>query len=244
MPFYKNAPLLEAIIDFRVRINPEQAQEISERLLAVFGGVFTKSEPKRQFGIEWQIAGNVVPTPMPERTVGYRFDNEPADYCLQVTADGFTLSSLPPYPGWEHFSDQARKLWGLYVSATNADTVTRIAVRYIGQITFPQEDPIEDYLRIYPATPSDLPGSGIAIAVTQFQVPQPDINSHLVINQTGVEEYDNHIVSVSLDFDLFRNVEWSTNDTEQLWTFLEVLRNRKNDVFESVITDRTRERIS
>ncbi|HAG97354.1 MAG TPA: TIGR04255 family protein, partial [Ktedonobacter sp.] len=50
------------------------------------------------------------------------------------------------------------------------------------------------------------------------------------------------VVTVIFDLDLFRQKIWNSDD-EDIWSFLEELRYRKNEVFEASITDKTRELI-
>ena len=51
------------------------------------------------------------------------------------------------------------------------------------------------------------------------------------------------LVSVILDFDLFREQIWQSDD-EEIWRFLEELRHRKNQVFNASITEKTKELIA
>lgn len=74
----------------------------------------------------------------------------------------------------------------------------------------------------------------------QLSIPFPDIFSTAIINETIVEPSRPGIVSVVLDIDIFRTSALPTED-EQLWKFFDVLRTRKNDIFEACITDKTRE---
>ena len=64
----------------------------------------------------------------------------------------------------------------------------------------------------------------------------------LIINEAIALPTNPEIVTVILDLDLFRHQIWESND-EDIWRFLEKLRNRKNEVFEASIIDRTRELI-
>ncbi len=61
----------------------------------------------------------------------------------------------------------------------------------------------------------------------------------LVINEAIAPPSNPEIVTVILDLDLFRHQIWESDD-EDIWQFLERLRDRKNEVFEASITDKTR----
>ena len=71
-------------------------------------------------------------------------------------------------------------------------------------------------------------------------MPQPDINSLLIINQAIGPTAKENILTVHLDLDVFSEQGWK-QDHEAAWCFLEQLHNRSNQSFESFITDKTRE---
>jgi len=76
----------------------------------------------------------------------------------------------------------------------------------------------------------------------QLQLPQQDLNCMLIINEALAQPTNPGIITVILDLDLFRQQIWK-NDDEDIWQFLDKLRDRKNEVFEASITDKTRELI-
>jgi uncharacterized protein (TIGR04255 family) len=77
--------------------------------------------------------------------------------------------------------------------------------------------------------------------IMQVQVPQLDIESMLTVNQAVVPPPRQGVLSVALDLDLFRVVQWNPNDDELVWGFFDKLRERKNEAFEASITNSTRE---
>ena len=75
-----------------------------------------------------------------------------------------------------------------------------------------------------------------------LQMPQRDLECVAVINQGLLEPVKPGHISIVLDIDIFRLGIESWQDSE-VWTFLDKLRDRKNEILESCITDRTRELI-
>ena len=71
------------------------------------------------------------------------------------------------------------------------------------------------------------------------QMPQPDLDCMAVINQALSEPVKAGHISVILDIDIFRLGIESWQDSD-VWSFLDKLRDRKNEIFECCITDRTR----
>jgi uncharacterized protein (TIGR04255 family) len=77
--------------------------------------------------------------------------------------------------------------------------------------------------------------------VMQVPVPQPDIESMLLLKQGVVPPPNPEVFSVVLDLDLYREVRWDPGDDKMIWDFFDTLRERKNEAFEASITPTTRE---
>lgn len=239
-PHYDKAPILEALIDFRVSSGaPTPLDPLGQLDLRTVG-----EYPTRDSINEQQVAfvGGAQPA-VSSRDVGYRYTSADKKRVLQVQSHGFTFSRLPPYESWAPFCEEARKLWRLYISVRKPELVTRIAVRYINRLELPL--PIDDftaYLRNVPDVSPDLP-QGLSGFVLQLKIPQPDLpDGMLILNQGLLDSADPRVAAVLLDVDLFHATQFKP-DSDAMWDALEVLHRRKNDVFEASITDKTRELI-
>jgi uncharacterized protein (TIGR04255 family) len=159
--------------------------------------------------------------------------------CLRRRA-GFTFSRLAPYDRWRPFRDEARRLWTAYLEMCDPSSIDRLAVRYINRIDLPTAAvEMKDYFRTSPEISPDLPQT-MAGFFMQVLLPQSDIASKLMLNQTIVAPARPDCVSVILDLDLFRDEAVPQTESE-IWDFFELLHVRKNEVFEACITDKTRE---
>jgi len=74
----------------------------------------------------------------------------------------------------------------------------------------------------------------------QLTIPQEDIKSLTLINETIIAPVRRDSVSVVLDIDIFRIVDLPTDEND-IWGYFEQLHIRKNEVFEACITDKARE---
>ena len=95
--------------------------------------------------------------------------------------------------------------------------------------------------RTFPEIPSDLSES-ISGYFMQLQIPKPEIEANLVLNQGVIPPPDDSVVSVLLDIDLFRFCDDLSNDSS-FWDILEVLHEGIDQIFEACITDEMRELI-
>jgi len=186
--------------------------------------------------------GDQVSASASSRNVGFVLASRDKKQILQLQLESFTFSRLAPYQSWEPFRDEARRLWVVYRESLKVEQVKRLAVRYINRIDIPKP-PIEikDYLRTGPEISPQLPQK-LAGYFLQMNIPQEDIKSTLLLNETIVPPPNPESVSIVLDIDLFSDLNVPT-DEEEVWKFFEDLHVRKNQIFEACITDRTRELI-
>ena len=242
---YKHAPITEAIIDFRVTI--------AEGNSSTNGLTLLKENLVERFPIQEEIQhgnfefrGGLNIEPEANATMlfaGYRLTSEDKLHVVQITPAGFTFSWLNPYDSWESFRDHTREAWESYKYFMNPVTVNRVAIRYINRLDLPASNPLESYLELFARIPIRYPVRVVASYFLQLQIPQTDLESMLVINQAQVEPPNPDTLSIILDFDLFRQSNWSIERDDAIWLLLEQLRERKNELFEASITDLTRELI-
>jgi uncharacterized protein (TIGR04255 family) len=244
--YYSRAPITEALIDLRVT----QVQGFSMSDLESIGDTIVDRYPRQEGMYSGQVnipVGEPAQVETLHQQTGFRFTDQDGRQILQARIDGFTFSVLAPYDRWETFRDEARRLWYLYKSATRAESITRVAVRFINRIDIPTADAVtvrlEDYLRTYPEIPADWPYDAFRSFFMQLQILQEDLRCWLVVNQATAQPPDLETTSILLDFDLFREEyeePWRADDDAAVWEFLEHLHDRKNEYFERSITDETR----
>lgn len=239
---YSNAPIAEAIIDLRVKL-PEGVA-ISDVLRSHSGqeDAYPQKKDLNRFVGQFEISQQAPSTSATADHIGFSFASSDEKQVYVARLDGFTASRLAPYDRWEHFRNEARRLWDVYRSAVRPTCIERIAVRYVNRLNLPGERvELKDYLRTSPEVSPDLP-QGLEGFFLQVRIPHPDIKCTSLLNETGVPPPHLGVVSVVLDIDLFRT-EDVPQDEGGLWNLFEALHERKNDIFEACITNRTRELI-
>lgn len=236
---YRRAPITEAVIEFRVEI----PQGVGLGTLARVQASEKQRYPVRQD--RWQgkaSFSSAAGASVSQKTTGYAFLSQDKRQVFQARTDGFSFSRLAPYDRWETFRDEARRLWDIYRSVVHPKGVRRIGVRYINRLDLPV--PIRDfadYLRTVPQVSPDLP-QGLNGFFMQVQIPQPDLQAALVLNQAMMPPENPKVVSIILDIDLYREESIPERDDE-VWSVVEEFRSRKNAVFEACVTAATRELI-
>ena len=238
---YDNAPITEAIIDIRVEPCQELSLDALRSLCDKGVAQYPKIEPTFEARGMMQVRPGVSASASAhQKQTGFRcISDDQANIC-QMRLDGFTYSRLAPYESWEPFRDEAKRMWQDYRQVAAPREINRLAVRYINRIDIPHPSvELKDYFRTSPEVSPDLPQQ-LAGFFMQLRLPQDDISAELLINQTIVPPSQEETTSVILDLDLFR-AESVPQAEVGIWDFFESLHLRKNAVFESCITDKTRE---
>jgi uncharacterized protein (TIGR04255 family) len=222
---YSRSPITEAIIDFQVELPEGVGLSDLERCQdAAYPGKKALTDA----------------TATASRPVGFLFTSADGKQLSQARVQGFTMHRLAPYQGWQPFRDEARRLWDVYRQAVRPRQVTRLAVRFIHRLDLPLPvGELRDYLRTSPELSPELP-QGLAGFFLQLNIPQQDSKSTLLLRELVVPPATPEVASVVLDIDLLRTHEIPANDAG-MWALIDSFRDRKNEVFEACITDRTRE---
>jgi len=235
----RKPPITEAVFDLKATL----PTGVSTRGIIV--GADLKAEyPKReaivQFesGIELQANPPAAVTHMlKQEEHGFRLISQDGDRVAQFKRDGFALSWLNRYPGWEVAFEEAMRLWNLYTERLSPVSVTRLAVRTINrlELPFPMRD-LRDYLAAAPASPEDLP---IANFVTRVVIPNPEApGMYATVSQAALDSVDPNTFAMILDIDAFVQKEHPPR-REEIEQSFRVLRKFKNRVFFSSVTDQT-----
>jgi uncharacterized protein (TIGR04255 family) len=248
MPFipenrhYDKAPIKEALIGLGIdRPSSSTLAGLAKLDFSARGYSGPKNIYRTQF--EGRIEGDQATAKADHGQVGYQFIGEDGRHVARIDLEGFAFSRLVPYDSWEQLREEARAVWNSYRSVVPGRAVTRVGLRYINQIDMPQPvRDFRDYIRTYPEISSDLP-QAVASFFFQVQVPLEPSGVFLNLTQALVPPSAPNVTSVVLDIDVVRKGIRLESDDE-IWRILDELRLQKNLIFESCITNRTRELIS
>jgi uncharacterized protein (TIGR04255 family) len=233
---YSNPPIVEAVIEIRTAdgISLKQCAQVADELSEEFPNRTEIVEVEAQL-----MTGSGSDAMAHQQTgIGFRLVSEKSRRVLAITTKHFAAGRLEPYANWESFSTDARRLWGVYAKVSDSP-ITRIGVRYVNRIEIPKpEFDVRDYLRTFPEI-----SAGISQAVTgyfmQLQLPQLDIGATAVLHEALVSPPEaGGRCSIILDIDLSK--EFANSSEDDAWAELDVLRDRKNEIFEGCITDEAR----
>jgi len=232
----KNVPIIEAIIDFRVRLPVEfDAKEFSS-LREDLSDKYTKIEKGRIVGsIKVKDDKPVVEPPKDTGIKGYWFTSRNKKEVAQFRIDGFTFSRLQPYTKWESVLDEAKRLWELYSLKSSPQVVERISARYINRIDIPSKSDLEEYFTASPVLPKKLPQE-LSQFFTRLVVHEKDLAASII--QTLVQSKKPEHIGVILDINVLKENVKGISD-KSIWSTMKRMREFKNRIFFELIKEKT-----
>lgn len=239
-PPYKNAPIIEAVIDIMVDLPPTiSLDDIRKAFYNETGYSSPENLTNHTISSKLEAGVKEVAVSSSSNQVGFAFASEDKKHIFQPKLNGFTFSRISSYENWDNFANEAKRLWDVYRAAVKPLKVNRIAVRYVNRIDIPL--PIadfEEYFRTFPNLSSDLP-QGLAQFFMRLLIPYAKTKSFALINQT-IDSVTDKSISIILDIDCYRTEELP-NDDGQIWALFKEFKEQKNSVFEACVTDKARE---
>jgi uncharacterized protein (TIGR04255 family) len=236
-----NAPLVEAVIDLRVRMPAEFNVEVFAGLQERFGPGYKGPQPLTQMQLTFQAELGVPPKSriVHQGLTGFRYDSSDGKRIAQFQKDGFTFSHLAPYTNWEQFFSEAARLYHIFFEVGHPEEVTRVGVRYINRLLLPEAE-VVDLTPFLTAPPPYLKGTGAVLTgfLTQIQILDPGTGVAARITQAiqppGATPGQ---IPIILDIDVFEETSRSTDPDAALQRF-GTLRQLKNKYFFESITEK------
>ncbi len=237
-PHLARAPIVEAIIDFRVLagegIASDHFADLSSRVGQQYNPPSLMHSIQARFGVE---RGKPVAPVQVEAPVGWLYYSQTQKAVAQFRVDGFTFSKLEPYTTWEEVFGEARRLWSIYVQVARPLEVSRLAVRYINRLRLPAPAELGQYLSAPPVLPEPIPQT-IREFLTRVVVDAPERRLSAILVQALDAPLDPSAMQVLLDIDAFREPARPADDPS-LSEIFEQLRALKNEIFFASVTERT-----
>ena len=234
----QNAPIVEAVIDFRVPRQEHVSAETFANIGSFLGEHYRKSGSiqsiEARFGV---VQGRAMDPQQMQTNLGWRYQT--ASEIAQFSMDGFTFSKIKPYTTWGEVSSEAFRLWKVYANLAKPRQVSRVGVRYINRMPLPDVKDLGEYLEAPPRLPEPIPQS-VRDFLTRVHVRDDRRNASAIIVQALELRNEPNAISLLLDIDAFSEVN-EAPDFPGLTSIFEQLRQLKNAIFFASITDKTAE---
>lgn len=238
---YKRPPITEAVIEIRIDgpVDENVLLHVSNKFLELYPNV----QPMRNMGVAVDLSeasDNKTIVKMSNQA-SFRRSSEDETEILVLSPENLIISQLAPYPGWGAFTQRFYRDFELWRRLVQYRKIARLGVRFINRIDFPLHGHVADesnYLNIGPRLP-DAFGilSGYHVAV---QLRLQEIGAIATVNTASVFSPLIGHGALLLDVDIGRekDVPQSSASMSEL---LDSIRLKKNEIFESCVTDKARE---
>lgn len=245
---YKNPPIEEAICEFHFIPGQEWNFTIPGKLHTELSNEYA-GRPQEQKVVQVGLETQDDKPPnlrYGEGLAKVQLVTEDGNRMIGVGPDVLSIHILRPYQstigsqsgGWAEFYPRIQAAVEAYWKVSEPRAVSRIGIRYINKIVIPQKAvKVEDYLKCAMPNVSGLPDH-INSFMSRAEYNYQD-NVQLIILQGSIETPPNS-VGFLLDLDVIWQGADPVTQDDALIKVIE-LRERERRVFETVITDKTRE---
>ena len=239
MPTYAKPPIVEAIVEIRI------ASMAAEDAIKGIEATFKKKYPR----VEHQQAVTVAITPTGStssaRFEALRFSKLDQSEIAVIRRSSFSRSMLPPYQGFQAFKTSIMDDWTACRPVYRGCTISRIGTRYLNRIDIPTHGQsslnLIDYVRISVALPDFGYGPLIGQSLNAA-LPLGDARKTANLNFATVPSALIDHLALLVDIEVFQDKDLPQQTTE-IFEDLDDFQHYKNELFERIITDRTRELI-
>lgn len=239
---YKHPPITEAVIaiNFSTPMEANDVEKASEKLASDY----PQHQNVENVKLSVQLPSGQDDRPTTEyydREVGHRRASPDMTELVVLWRSAFVISQLAPYPGWEIFFQRFVRDWTIWKRVMGFHQINRVGVRYINRIDIPVSGPTvehEAFLNVYPKLPDTL--GPIGPYAVQAVSALDDIGCSLILNSAMVPSPILNHASFVIDQDIVKEINPPQSD-EAIYELLNVIRERKNKVFEDCIRDPARE---
>lgn len=234
-PHLPNAPIVEAVMVWQATPTIDVPPESFSRAISTS---FPEYETAQIHRFEATVAGaadgaQVRKQEPADATRLQKSANGKPQFVAQMKPDGVIFSRLAPYVDWNEFASEAGRFWACFAKTYQPETIARLSVRYISEISVGSLDEARKYLQAI-NEPTDVSG----ISVDQF--------FHQDTIQPGAHPYSMRVTralqpgtvnsgrSLIIDIDVMTAEEI---ELEQMPDKLAELRFLKNAMFFGVMKD-------
>lgn len=239
MTQYKRAPITEAVIEIRFEkpLPKQTVDKLNERLK----DDYVSSDPLSTIGVQFDLQQKQATVDASDS--GYKLTSKDQADILLITPASMACSRLAPYNGWEAFRARAEDSWKKWKRLSGYQKIQGLGVRYINRIDIPhageEKIRVEDFLNVYP----EYPEPELFPALNKYTMQIVGFigleNFNLVINSGIMSSPLVEHLSVMLDLDV-RLIRDVPQKDDKIWAMFDLMREHKNHVFETCITDDAR----
>lgn len=235
----KNPPIKEAIFTFHFNDNIEADKLWSFRNSSFVAKEFKINDPIFSISItnpqKQQGSDSIITSHNEEGFVLKR--NEKSNNLIRVLPTHLSYHSFNKYAGWEEMCSELNTVWSEFCVLVGNPSLSKISVRYINQISLPIDEKLEDIVRLLPSVPEGIQADNNFFL--QINVSSDDGTLKGVITETFLPNKDEEKRKIFLIDINVSSMIFLGDRNNLIWNVLNSMREYKNELFFSCITEKT-----
>ncbi|MFS4448701.1 TIGR04255 family protein [Maribacter sp. 2307UL18-2] len=234
--YYDNSPIIVSILQYRYK----KVEEFDSTALKEFGKELKNTYPKIKEQFTQQISINELETnvSLGERSIkGVQFFSENEKRRFTINDEKFTFEVFEKYSGWDNFVKDAFEVWDSCKDILKVEVLTGISIRFVNRINLPLDtSELTEYFTTY------INSNTGTHAISNFQVKytarDDDMSMHWNIAHSLEKPLENKLPYL-FDIDVLINTD-IPNESSALIEKFNLIREKKNFLFNDGITDKTK----
>jgi len=233
-------PIIEAVLDIDCDLPP--AVDLAA-LEAPARAAFRERYPKHktQFLDEHTIEARAENPPKLSSRRGlqaFQFLQEDEKQLIQVRGKGYSFNRLAPYSSLDDYLGEIERSWRQFVELASPLQVRQVRLRYINRIVLPPQGNVDlaEYLAIGPRLPQDRRLTFVSFL--DRHAAMDTVTGHRVQIILASRPAVSEGLPVILDIEVAADKTIDPSDWEAILGKIRSLRDLKNLVFRSTLTDR------
>lgn len=234
---YRNPPIVEAVvqISFESPIAVADIDRVADRMMKHYS-----SRNDRQT-ITATIDTSTSKLAANSEKVGVELRDEYATKVLVLETNFILFSALAPYRGWDAFERRVVEDLERFRDVIGPLKVSRHGMRFVNRIDSPATSEAREYGRYVRAQPTHLalPNIPLAEFMVQITQPLPSEGASYTMSCASVPSPLPGFFGIAVDIDVSVTKTMSLQIKKTV-TILREMRDQKNNLFESIITNDSR----
>jgi uncharacterized protein (TIGR04255 family) len=134
-PTYPHPTIAEAVCDIHFRLPKPREWKLSfpGELFKHIQNEYPEMEPVLEMGVQFEPGPYGTGTKILPQSQKVRFKHRTRSLILQLSQNAFSISTLPPYQGWEVMRTDVLAAWQQVEEVLKPAAIHRLGLRYINQ---------------------------------------------------------------------------------------------------------------
>jgi uncharacterized protein (TIGR04255 family) len=167
---------------------------------------------------------------------GYVFESRDREHLLRVERTSFSYHRLRPYRDWSDLASGARRAWAIFVRRYEPEVVSSMGLRYLNHFKLPPHEDLARYLVLLPNVPRNI-DTGCEEYLLRLVLQDNSVPAVAEVTQLS-NSRDRQ--GVTFDIEVSSESREYPPGEDSLWGQIDRLREYKNKLFFSSITEECR----